>query len=469
MKNVTSSFRDPSGHLFWQNGVLYRTVTGGYANTYDAVKRSGLFDELTAERKIVAFKEVSSDNFPNLSESVSFVLAPEVLPFVSYPYEWSFSQLKDAALLTLDLHICGMERGFLLKDASAYNVQFLNGKPVFIDHLSFDLFDKYPIWPAYGQFCRHFLAPLVLVSKVDPGMQSLLKNYMDGIPLPLARKLVPARKLIDFGLFVHFLCHANSQKKYADKPEALKNPKKMSVSQMLDFAISLKDTVTKLKWRSEETEWAEYYKDTNYSDNALRSKIELVSNFVRQIPIANMVWDFGGNTGFVSRAIQEHAEHIVCFDIDAGAVERNYLAVKANNETKILPLVMDFANPSPSIGFASTERMSLQNRGKADVGMALALVHHLAISNNIPLGYLAKYFSKLCRFLIVEFVPREDSQVQRLLLSREDIFDAYTCENFLEEFSAHFDILGRENVADSKRSVFLMKSSHGKDCSGHAH
>ena len=459
MRNIISSFRDPSGYLFWHDGKLYRTITDKYIDTYKTIKQSGLFDTLSFEKKIVEFKEQSVEKNSFFSKKASLILEPDILPFISYPYEWSFSQLKDAAMLTLDLHIAGLKNNFLLKDASAYNVQFLNGKPIFIDHLSFDVCDKYSVWPAYGQFCRHFLAPLVLMSKVDPGLNSLLKLYIDGIPLPIACKFISIRKLLSFGLFVHFLCHANSQKKYADKGEILKNEKKLSPLQMLNFAFSLKETITKLTWQPKGTEWIEYYNDTNYSNNAMQNKIELILCFVKKIPGVRMLWDFGANTGFMSRAIQEYAEHIICFDIDVASVEKNYLQVKKNLETKILPLVMDFTNPSPAIGFASQERCSLNNRGKADLGLALALIHHLSISNNIPFSYLAKYFSSLCNYLIIEYIPKEDSQVQRLLLSRNDIFFEYTPENFIKEFSVYFEIISQKRIVDSNRTLFLMKTS----------
>jgi hypothetical protein len=459
MRNERSSFRDPSGYLFWHEGKLYRTVTDKYIDTYKAVRQSGLLDSLREENKIVEFKEQSAENFPFITKQVSLVLEPEILPFISYPYEWSFSQLKDAALLTLDLHIAGLKSNFLLKDASAYNIQFLNGKPIFIDHLSFDECKKYSIWPAYGQFCRHFLAPLVLMAKVDPGLNSLMKIYIDGIPLPLARKLIPARKLLSFGLYIHFVCHARFQNKYADKGEILADEKKLSTPQMLNIAVSLKETITKLKWKPRGTEWSEYYDETNYTSDAFQNKVEIISDFVKKIPCIKNLWDFGGNTGIMSRAVQEHAERIICFDIDAAAVEKNYLLVKKNKETKILPLVMDFTNPSSGTGFASQERYSLHSRGKADLGLALALVHHLAISNNIPLGHIAKYLSLLCHYLIIEFIPKEDSQVQRLLLSRDDVFSEYSYNDFIREFARYFEIMSQRKIVDSERTLFLMKTS----------
>lgn len=459
MTVVPSSFRDPSGRLFWHEGKLYRTVTEQYIETYRAVRDSGLFEKLTADHRVVPFRERPAEEFPGLPGQAALILEPDLLPFISYPYEWSFGQLKDAALLTLDLHMAGLKKNFLLKDASAYNVQFCRGKPIFIDHLSFDRCDRYPVWPAYGQFCRHFLAPLVLMAKVDPGLNQLLKLHIDGIPLPLARKLVPTRRLLTFGLMIHFSSHARSQEKYADKGEIVKTVRTLSPRQMMNIALSLRETVSALDWQPAGTQWSEYYDGTNYSDQAMADKIRLMTDFIGAIPRPAMVWDFGGNTGVMSRAIRTSAGQIICFDLDPAAVETNYRLTKKNREDNILPLVMDFNNPSPGVGFASEERLSLGSRGRADLGMALALVHHMAISNNLPLAYLARYFASLCRYLIIEFVPREDSQVQRLLLSREDIFSQYTEDHFIEAFRDGFEICRREKIADSKRTLFLMKAN----------
>ena len=454
-----SSFRDPSGHLYWHEGNIYRSITDKYIKTYNSVKESGLYDELIAEKSMVAFQEQSKNNKIAFADEVSLVIKPEVLPFISYPYEWSFSQLKDAALLTLDLHIRALKRNFLLKDASAYNVQFLNGKPTFIDHLSFEECENYPVWPAYGQFCRHFLAPLVLMSKVDPGLNSLLKVHIDGIPLPMACKLIPTRKLLSLGLFVHFLLHAKSQQKHSDSQKNITNTAGLSSKQMVNLAISLRDTIAKLKWKAEGTEWGEYYSDTNYSSEAMESKFQIVKSFAKKVPDVKMIWDLGGNTGEFSREVQDYAELVVCFDVDMVAVENNYLQVKGNNDKKILPLVMDLTNPSSAIGFASKERGSLTSRGKSNLAIALAIVHHLAISNNIPLKYIAEYLSSITDYLIIEFIPKEDSQVQRLLKSRHDIFTRYTEEDFVADFSHYFNIFERKNISDSCRTIFFMKRS----------
>ena len=299
-----SSFRDPSGQLYWHEGNLYRSITDKYIETYNSVKNSGLYDELIAEKKLVAFQEQPETTKIAFPDVIPLFIKPELLPFISYPYEWSFSQLKDAALLTLDLHIKALKKNFLLKDASAYNVQFLNGKPIFIDHLSFEESENYPVWPAYGQFCRHFLAPLILMSKVDPGLSSLLKVHIDGIQLPMANRLIPTRKLLSFGLLIHFLIHAKSLQKHSDSKKNITNAARLSSSQMANLAISLRETITKLKWKAEGTEWGEYYSDTNYNSEAMESKFHIVKDFTNNVPNLKMIWDLGGNTGEFSRAFK---------------------------------------------------------------------------------------------------------------------------------------------------------------------
>ena len=452
-----SSFRDPAGYLFWKDNRIFRAISHDYFQVYRAVSEARFFKSLCEQKKIIGFTEKTPAKFSELPEDISLVLIPEMLPFISYPYEWSFSQLKDAALLTLDLHISALKEGFLLKDASSYNIQFMYGKPVFIDHLSFEKCDKYPIWPAYGQFCRHFLAPLVLMSKVDPCLGKTLQQHIDGIPLSLACKLLPLRRFLAFGLFIHLFCHAKTQKKYAQKDLGDKKLKKLSPFQMLNIARSLRQTVSGLQWKPKGTEWGEYYRITNYSDKAMHHKMSMIAEYVSGIPGVKMLWDFGANTGEMSRCVKQYAANIICFDVDEAAVEKNYLQVKVNRETNILPLVMDFKNPSPSIGFASEERLSLSDRGKTDCGLALALIHHLAITNNLPFRHVAKYFSSLCKYLIIEFVPKEDSQVQRLLQSREDIFPKYDLENFKKEFCIYFEIVQQKTIFDSRRTLFLMK------------
>ncbi|MHB8088281.1 MAG: methyltransferase domain-containing protein [Anaerolineaceae bacterium] len=452
---VSSSFRDPSGFLFTRNGVLYRQVNQFGAKTYDKFISSGLYEELTRRGWLVAHTEVEvkAEN----PEIAYRILQPDLVPFISYPYEWSFSQLKDAALSTLEINKLALSKGMILKDASAYNIQFVDGKPVLIDTLSFDLYRKGSGWDGYRQFCQHFLAPLSLASLVDVRFMLLSKNYIDGIPLDLVSRLLPGKTRFGLsGLNIHIHMHARVQREYADKQTTQNNTGLLTKESLLNMLKGLSQTVEKLTWQPKGTEWGDYYSATNYSDDSLRLKGEMVGSFIDQANPAK-VWDLGANNGLFSREAAKRGIFTVASDIDPAAVEKNYLTIKANQEKNLMPLVMDLTNPSPSIGWANQERDAFNARGPVDMILALALIHHLAISNNLPLDAIADYFASISNWAVVEFVPKSDSQVKRLLATRKDIFDQYTEEGFEAAFSRVFKIANKQPLAGSERTLYLLK------------
>jgi len=453
--NVAGSFRDPSGFLFTQNGTLYRQVNKVYQENYDQFIKSGLYKELVAQELLTPYKEVGLKYAQ--TKDVYKVIKPEPVPFISYPYEWSFSQLKDAALTTLKIQKIALEYEMSLKDASAYNIQFVKGGPILIDTLSFEEYQEGKPWVAYRQFCQHFLAPLALMSHTDVQLNQLLRVYIDGIPLDLASTLLPSRTKLRPSLFMHIHLHAKSQKYFADKPDKTGVGRDLKVGRtgFLNLINSLESAVKGLRWNPKGTEWADYYSITNYSKNALAQKRKLVNGFIRTTK-PKSVWDLGANIGTFSRLASNRGIQTIAFDIDPAAVEKNYREVVKNGETNLLPLILDLTNPSPATGWENKERMSLLERGPADAVLALALIHHLAISNNLPLSMIAKFFHKICHSLIIEFVPKSDSQVQKLLASREDIFPDYTQESFEVKFGKHFKIKSQEKIRGSERVLYLM-------------
>jgi len=452
---VSSSFRDPSGYLFTRNDTLYRQVNRSYAKAYDKFVDSGLYDELSTKGWLVAHQEVDikADN----AELAYRILQPQKVPFISYPYEWSFSQLKDAALLTLEINKLGLSKGMILKDASAFNIQFVDGKPILIDTLSFDIYRKGSAWDGYRQFCQHFLAPLALASLVDVRFMQLSRNYIDGIPLDLTSSLLPGKTRFGLsGLNVHIHIHAKMQQQYADKQGAANNAGLLTKDALLNMLNGLIKTVQSLTWQPGGTEWGEYYSATNYSDDSLKQKGELVGAFIEK-GNPSTVWDLGANNGLFSREAAKRGIFTVASDIDPAAVEKDYLTVRGQGEKNLLPLVIDLTNPSPAIGWANSERDSFNDRGPVDMLLALALIHHLAISNNLPLESIADYFAATATWAVVEFVPKSDSQVQRLLSTRKDIFDHYTEEGFEEAFTRYFSIVEKKPVSGSERTLYLLK------------
>jgi 2-polyprenyl-3-methyl-5-hydroxy-6-metoxy-1,4-benzoquinol methylase len=453
-KREASSFRDPSGFLFFHEHILYRQVNDSYKSEYDMLMDSGLYKTLVEKGLLIPHEEV--DIPPLEKDSAYKIIKPLLIPFISYPYEWSFSQLKDAALVTLEIQQNAFEFGMCLKDASAYNIQFLAGKPVFIDTLSFEKYKEGYPWVAYRQFCQHFLAPLALMMYKDIRCHQLLKNFIDGIPLDLTSIMLPFRTRLTFSLLTHIHLHAKSQKIYEDK---VVNIKEYNVSPLALCGIieSLFSAVKKMKWEPQGTEWADYYDKTNYSEAAFEQKKAIVGEFLEKVNPGS-IWDIGANVGIFTRIASRKNIDVVSFDIDPSAVECNYRQCKRTKETHILPLLMDLTNPSPGIGWENNERMTLAERGPTDMIFSLALIHHLAISNNVPLEIIARFLRSLCKHLIIEFIPKEDSQVQKLLATREDVFPHYTRDNFETIFSRYFHLMESRRLAESHRILYLMRT-----------
>lgn len=450
---LASSFRDPSGFLFRRDGILYRQVNGTYQEHYEALITTGLYEDLVKKKLLVPHREVDlTFEIPNIAYKI---IRPQDISFISYPYEWPFSQLKQAALATLEIERTALEYGLTLKDASAYNIQFLEGRPVLIDTLSFEKYKSGEPWIAYRQFCQHFLAPLVLMAYCDVRLSQLLRIYIDGIPLDLASSLLPKRTWANLGVLMHIHMHAKSQAKYADTHSPIDRPN-LKRTGLLGLIDSLSTTVGRLKWRPAGTEWADYYKETNYTQSGLEHKKKIIGDYLK-LAKPRTVWDLGANVGLFSRLASKSGIYTVAFDVDPACVELNYLDIVKDQESCLLPLVLDLTNPSPGIGWENRERTSLIDRGPVDMVYALALLHHLAISNNIPFDRIAGFFARICNDLIIEYVPKEDSQVQRMLANREDIFDGYTKEIFEREFGRYFMIVRKDPITDSLRTLYLMR------------
>ncbi|MEX2182037.1 MAG: class I SAM-dependent methyltransferase [Gemmatimonadaceae bacterium] len=458
---IGSSFRDPSGFLFTRDGVLLRQVQERYRRHFEVLKASGLYAALVADGLLIPHEERP------LAEAAgpgaAFVIRPERIPFVSMPYEWSFGQRRAAALLTLRVQDVALGHGMTLKDASAFNIQFRGVRPVLIDTLSFEIAEEGAPWIAYRQFCQHFLAPLALQARVDIRLGGLLRQHLDGIPLDLASRLLPRRSWLRPAMLFHIHLHARSISRHAatdaraDRAAAKVQQARVSRRGHEGLVAHLRSTVERLAWRPVGTEWGAYEETHNYDAAGRDAKQSLVAEFVRASG-ARRVLDLGANAGEYSRvARRAGAELVVAADGDAVAVERGFRRLTDEGETGIHPLLVDLANPSPAQGWDHAEWPSLAARGPFDAVLALALVHHLAIGNNVPLEGVAAQLARLGTTVIIEWVPKSDPQVQRLLSAREDIFDRYT----EDEMRAAFAVLGlreqlRKPVGESGRTLHLF-------------
>ncbi|MGC4046523.1 MAG: hypothetical protein QM758_22245 [Armatimonas sp.] len=450
-KGHTASFRDPDGFVFYNQGKLQRYLSPELASEYDSLKP--LYEALLAEGWLLPHSA------PEKREDGSLILTPEPLDFMSYPYEWCFSQLKAAARQTLAIQRKALDFGATLIDASAFNVPMHKGKPVLIDLPSLRKRNEGEPWAGYRQFCEHFLAPLALMAAHGHGAQRLTSLHIDGIPLHFASSMLSWQTRLKPGLAAHIHLHAKQQgRSGSGYTNTNKATPQVSENGMRGLIDNLDATVAGLTLPVEKTVWGDYYDATNYSSGAMAAKERVVAELIDRVGSKpKTCWDFGANDARFSRLAAQRGLFTLALDLDPAAIEHAWSEVQQRKETNLLPLVMDLTDPSPARGFAHTERDSLLKRGPADLGLALALIHHLAIGHNIPMDRLAAFFADSCRWLILEFVPKPDSQVQRLLASRRDIFPAYHEEGFQAAFEPYFTFLANARIEGSQRTLYLLE------------
>jgi SAM-dependent methyltransferase len=450
-----ASFRDPSGFIFRRKGTIFRQVNRVFEPHYRRFVDSGLQEELLTAGLLLPYEEQAVES--GMTADAWLVLEPEPVELISYPWEWSFSQRKDAALATLEIARRARQKGMVLKDANAFNIQFYQGRPVLIDHLSFEIIEEGEPWVAYHQFCEQFLAPLALMALVDVRLGIMLRSHTGGIPLDLASLLLPTTSKLKLGLLAHIHGHAKARSGDGEKNSG---GAKMSETSHIALLDNLQSTVASLSWKPSGTVWADYYSNTNYSNEAMEEKKRMVRDFIRSLdsPPATC-WDLGANTGEFSMLAADMGIETTAWDFDTAAVEKGFLAVKERGITNLLPLIQDFSNPTPRLGWDLSERDSFADRGPADVVLALALLHHLAIANNVPLLRIADWLSGLGRAAIVEFVPKSDSQVKRLLSSRKDVFSHYDQASFEDAMGRFFDLIRKEPIPGTERTLYLFRRS----------
>lgn len=449
-----ASFRDPSGYVFFDGDVLRRAVNPIYFPQYKRLKETGFFETLFSNGLLIPHEETS------VSED-KIILTPEVIPFITNPYEWSFEQYKHAALHTLKLHKYALSKGFILKDATAYNITFHKGKPIFIDTLSFDFYEEGTPWRAYKQFITHFFGPLVLAKYHGTEILKMMQTHIDGIPVQLIASLLPKRTKFSSVLYTNIHLLAKMEAKHSEDYKAETKIAKLSKKAQENIIESLFDYIRKLELK-EASEWGDYYSKTNYDAQAFETKKQLIQSWVAPLKPQKLI-DVGGNDGTFARTVIDSVPHIIVTDIDSNAVNFNYQQVQKNKETNMLPFVCDVLQPAPGIGFNNTERSSLIERlteYAPDVTMALALIHHLTLSGNVPFEKSAAFFSSFSENLIIEFPKRDDSWVASLLVRKREFinhFDFYNENEFETAYQKYFTIVKKQPLEGTQRILYLMK------------
>lgn len=441
-----SSYKDPDAVVFIDGNKIYRKIYKPYIKTFNHLMQSGLYTKLTEEKLLIPHKIIEeNDDY--------IIIEPQQL-FISYPWEWCFSKIKDAALATLEIQRIALDYNMSLKDANYFNIQFCENTPMLIDTTSFEEYQENEAWIAYRQFCENFITVLSLMSESDIRLKGLILSHIEGIPLDLASKLLPFKTKFNLGIFMHIHMHAKMQNKYSGSGKIINNTG-ISKEQLKIFIDNLYNTVQKFNLSTKETEWNNYYSFTNYSEGSFEEKKRIVKDFYEKVK-PDKVIDFGANTGVFSRLFTNSI--VYSLDIDELAVEQNYKTAKDNRESNIIPLVYDIANPSPSVGFENKERVDFLTRtGPVDMVSALALMHHLRISYNIPFKKQAEFFSAWGKYLVIEYVDKKDTKVENMLLNRTDVFEDYNIIKFEEDFSNFYKIIEKKTIGKDARILYLME------------
>jgi hypothetical protein len=434
------SFRDQESRVFYdEGGEVLRSLSKEGLDDWHALVSSNLYSRFSDTGQLVATDLVEIDeSTPN---GWSALLRHERVPFISYPYEWTFSMLRDAALLELDLVLAGLGEGLILKDASPYNVQWRGARPVFIDVGSFERLRRGEPWAGYRQFCMLFLYPLLLQAYRGVPFQPLLRGSLEGIEPSVCRRLFSLRDRFRRGVLSHVVLHERLERSHGDRGGAVRRELQeagFGADLVRANAARMRKLVSRLEPRRSASAWSGYRSCNTYSDDEAQRKAEVVQTVARALS-PRLVWDLGCNDGRYSRLVAGHAGYTVAIDSDETTIDNLYLSLAAEDEHSILPLVVDVADPSPALGWCGLERKTFIERGRPELVLCLAFVHHLAITRNIPLRSFLEWLRSLESSVVVEFPTREDPMVRKLLEGkRPGLHGDYDRENFELLLAEHF-------------------------------
>ena len=456
------SFRDRNGRVFYHRGEVFRSLSEKALADWRTLCATSFFPEFVRKSRIIKTELVSDPKqVPYRHGDLQWAgtLRHKRIPFISYPYEWTFGMLKDAALLHLELLLAALDEGMILKDSSAFNVQWIGASPVFIDIPSFEQLSPGEPWVGYRQFCQMFLYPLLLQAYKGISFQTLLRGSIDGIDSADCAKILSGFSRFRPGVFKHVYLQMKLEQSFAATNRNVKSDLKTVGfhKELIKANVkSLARLISKLELTQKKSTWSNYTENNSYQGQEQSEKQAFVRDKVRESR-RSLVWDLGCNTGTFSRIAAENADSVVAMDFDSLAVERFYRALHSEENRSILPLTINLANPSPNLGWRGLERKSLPERGKPNLVLCLALIHHLVISANIPLDELIAWLASLGGDLIIEFVTKDDPMVQTLLRNKDDIYSDYNVQSFEQCLGSHFSIRDRKELSGKTRILYYAK------------
>jgi hypothetical protein len=450
------SFRDPDNRVFTADRQVFRVFNRRDAADIERLIRSEAFEDMVELGMVVSTEVLEPADIPGSITSLpdpALVVRHERIPFISYPYEWSFEMLKDAAALTLDLATRLLDHDYILKDATPYNVQFAGARPVFIDVGSFEPYEEGPPWDGYNQFCRLFLNPLLYERYVGQNFQHLLRSSLDGVDPGELRAMLPLRSKWTKTVFTNVVLQDSLSRRFEASAKASSEVsghviKRGAIRRMIR---GLRSSAAKQRSQVRRSSWSDYESDNTYDQRSEDAKREFVESVLKRTQ-PGVVWDLGSNTGAYSLIAARHAGYVVAFDRDPQVVDAFYTRLRADpgGPTNVLPLVMDLVNPSPGQGWGHTERKSLADRGNADFFLALALMHHMVIAGEVPIDSILEWLASVAPEGVIEFVPREDPMARRLLLRRSRSHGEYSADGFAEALGRYFTVGDRAELPNGR-------------------
>lgn len=451
------SFRDPDSQVVHVDGRVLRRLSDKGRSDWESLSRTTFFERAVAARGLVATADVAAED-DHLGDGWAGLVEHERVPFITYPFEWTFGMLAAGAALHLELLRDALVEGITTKDGYAYNVQWRGVEPVFIDISSFTPYQGGP-WAGYRQFCETFLNPLMLQSFVGLDFHPLLRGRLEGIPVQHMRRLLSSRDLLRPGVLRHVVLHALFERKAHGTTSSTRSALgEAGFGRDLVIATveKLLEVVRKLSWRPERSTWTSYAATNTYTADDRVRKLTFVDKVVSSTG-PQLVWDLGCNDGTYARAAASHASQVVAMDADHATVELLYRSLRSARVRNVLPLVVDLADPSPSLGWRNRERPGLLERTKPDLVLCLALVHHLVIAGNIPLSEVVEWLAELAPVALVEFVDRDDPMVVQLLANKSVDHADYSLARFQHEVAKHFDIEARQELSSGPRTLYALR------------
>lgn len=452
------SFRDPGGRIYWYGERVLRTVMPSAAKDFDFVEASGLIPKLVERGMLIPQSHLSLEMLGEAVGDATYLLEHPKLDFISHPYEWPFRGLQAAALLQLDLYLEALKHDVTLSDATAYNIQFEGVRPVFIDRLSFRRYEDGQFWLGHRQFCEQFLNPLLLRSLFGIPHNAWYRGSPEGIGAAELSALLPLRKKFSWRVLTNVVMQGSLQKtRSSDAQKVVAGKLKFPKPAFERLLQGLRTWIASLQPADRlPTTWQEYARHNSYRDTEADAKRKFIARFVSESK-PRTVWDIGCNTGDYSvAALQGGARSVIGFDFDQGALDLAFDRAKSEN-LAFTPLFLDVTNPAPDQGWGQAERRGLRARAKADAVLALALIHHVAISKNVPLGDVVAWLTDMAPRGVIEFVPKTDPMVVELLRLREDIFPNYNEEYFVKCLEERARIVTSETVSASGRKLFAFE------------